>query len=750
MKKYRFLSLLLTVLTLAGCTKNAETGTPNADLSGTAADGTEPAETAVLTNVFAGEAFALPEGMEFCGGVMPYYDDDAGTYTILAQTEDVSEAAFTLLTYDETGAKVDERALVTSEKLMGESGGVIFENGVVLRLSAFNMTTLSELSTLARVDEDGTVAHSEDLAVMCGVESDFISPDDYAVDADGWTYMALYGDVFVMDEQLSLQFSLPCSADTLTEVDGTIYIGTPHGIAPIDKTTRSLGTEVPLPDGLSAEECFPGAGFSLCYRTSQGIFGVTEDGTSELLLNFGNSGLIPTDVTVLHAAGRDTFLLFDGSETAVWNRAADIDLSDVTVLDLAYTGRNTALLRKVVEFNKTHHDIRIVTKDYSVYVNGSIRTGEASMLIPDMLTGVYRPDIFFTSADSAKELSELYAKGLFTDLYPLLDADDTFSRDDLFGCVKRTYETEDGQLAAICGSFRVESLIGGTEILGGRKSWTITEMVEYAQSLPEDVSFMPELAANNAAEVLLGAAGYTPFVDQENHTCSFDSPEFLAYLEFLAALPEKYDYSIYDTVARRDVIAAGNYAVQSKSYLGFSEWMTDKFSSAEEITRIGYAAAGDGDGGSYIKASPYLITSFCKKPEAAWTFIREMLLEDLAVDENWSPMRSNFPALKSAYEEASELSQGYVYRQRSLSRYDPENPPTDKDGPYAFFTEEDSAELAAWLDEEVGIRYSGILSDEITDIVKEEISAYLGGVRTAEACADIIQSRVSLWLSEHE
>ena len=38
---------------------------------------------------------------------------------------------------------------------------------------------------------------------------------------------------------------------------------------------------------------------------------------------------------------------------------------------------------------------------------------------------------------------------------------------------------------------------------------------------------------------------------------------------------------------------------------------------------------------------------------------------------------------------------------------------------------------------------------DVTDVVREEIPAFLGGVGTAEDCAKKIQSRVSIWLAEH-
>lgn len=741
MKKSRFSALLLAVLTLAGCTGTTEQP-DNTSISA----GTGVPEVQILTNVFEGESFVLPESSEkiIQGEIKPYYDSETGTYTMLTCTEE--SETYSLVTFDSTGMPVIERELTFSDELRGISDGAVTQDGAVVRLSAYSMT--GEITnSLVRVTDNGEIVRTEDLSVLFGLDATSFYNYDYAVDADGWTYLLTTGEVFVLDEQLLLQFSVPCDADTLTAVNGTVFAGTSYGISPIDKTSRSLDEMLSLPEGVSAEACFPGNGFTLCWRTTEGIFGASEDGTYELLMSFQNSGLIPYSTDVLHIAGRDDFLLYDGSETAIYRRAADIDLSDVTVIDLAYTGRSNNFLQQVVEFNKTHHDIRIVTKDYNVYVNGNIREDEESMLSTDMLTGVYRPDIFFTVSDSSRELSFILSNNLFLDLYSFLETDEAFCRDDLFGCIKRTYETEDGQLAAICSNFRVETLIGGTEILEGRKSWTLAEMVEYAQSLPEDVSFMPELAANRAEEMLLGVFGYAAFVDLSTSTCSFDTPEFHAYLEFLATLPEKFDYSIYENVSRQDFLANTTYAVQSKAYTGVFSWVTDKLSSVPEITRIGYASENSG---SYIKASPYVITSFCEEPEAAWTFVREILLNDFEDAEEWEPMGGNFPSMKAVYEEAAKHCQKYVYRQRNLRLYDPENPPTDADGPYTFFTEEDSAELAAWLDEDVGVPYSGILPDEITDIVEEEISAYLGGVRTAEACADIIQSRVSLWLSEHE
>ncbi|MBQ7932606.1 MAG: hypothetical protein IJ334_16545, partial [Clostridia bacterium] len=50
----------------------------------------------------------------------------------------------------------------------------------------------------------------------------------------------------------------------------------------------------------------------------------------------------------------------------------------------------------------------------------------------------------------------------------------------------------------------------------------------------------------------------------------------------------------------------------------------------------------------------------------------------------------------------------------------------------------------------VGQRITNRIPDEISKIVNEEIETYLTGVKNASECARIIQSRINIWLAEHE
>jgi hypothetical protein len=66
------------------------------------------------------------------------------------------------------------------------------------------------------------------------------------------------------------------------------------------------------------------------------------------------------------------------------------------------------------------------------------------------------------------------------------------------------------------------------------------------------------------------------------------------------------------------------------------------------------------------------------------------------------------------------------------------------------FTERHERELLNFLDNIAGQPISTLSDDVIADILSEEITSFFGGAKTAEECARVIQSRVSIYLSENE
>ncbi|MBQ9996767.1 MAG: hypothetical protein IJP32_10375, partial [Clostridia bacterium] len=176
-----------------------------------------------------------------------------------------------------------------------------------------------------------------------------------------------------------------------------------------------------------------------------------------------------------------------------------------------------------------------------------------------------------------------------------------------------------------------------------------------------------------------------------------------------------------------------------------------------DVVDIGYPTA-DGSNGTRVDMTPYVITSFCEYPEEAWDFIESMIAPEEDFDSRVLG-RHGIPVLKEQFMQVCEseydsLFEIYFDGGMSWGPYDPEYDDLEAEmrepGIRKFFTEEDAQAMLRWLDEEVGAPAADAVDPEITEIVTEEITSYLGGAKTAADCARIIQSRVSIWLAEHE
>ena len=135
----------------------------------------------------------------------------------------------------------------------------------------------------------------------------------------------------------------------------------------------------------------------------------------------------------------------------------------------------------------------------------------------------------------------------------------------------------------------------------------------------------------------------------------------------------------------------------------------------------------------------YSITENSDCKEGAWEFISYIMSEEYQSSENDS---GRLFTLKNAFEKSlaeNTLAEGQ------------ENPVGELgfngyNVPYNLYITEDEAELIR----KVGSRCTAKIfsSEQISSICNEEFLLYINGEYTAEECAEIIQNRVSIMLSE--
>jgi hypothetical protein len=170
---------------------------------------------------------------------------------------------------------------------------------------------------------------------------------------------------------------------------------------------------------------------------------------------------------------------------------------------------------------------------------------------------------------------------------------------------------------------------------------------------------------------------------------------------------------------------------------------------------IGFPASGH-DGTAMICDSAMVMTSFCRDPDLAWELIRDLMTEAYASMSCCPSLKDISREYVRPFLDSGEYwvvyytdwergrRQGYAEDGVYPTREDLKEP-----GYVLIETWEKYDRYVELLDDKLGYPMTESMHADVTDIVREEISAFAAGVGTAEDCAKKIQSRVSIWLAEN-
>ena len=194
--------------------------------------------------------------------------------------------------------------------------------------------------------------------------------------------------------------------------------------------------------------------------------------------------------------------------------------------------------KAIKEFNALDNGYeidKIVYNHENVYNSGNAIRSADMKLQMDIMNG----DVVDMVADNAfEEISRyeiLTEKGAFADLNPFLDGDTGTDRSELHAHVLELHQME-GKLYQMPMYFNIETVMGLREDVGTKENWTFDEMLTHWEAMPEGAVF----SSNNTKDYVYMAlirGNLSAFVDYENVTCSFDSPEFIRMLEFCNSFP---------------------------------------------------------------------------------------------------------------------------------------------------------------------------------------------------------------------
>lgn len=592
-------------------------------------------------------------------------------------------------------------------------------------------------------------------------EEDYFYINSMLVDKEGtvWVNGGMYIKTYdSQGNQLNMtKFPEDTSGTFFMEKDGTVFVRTwnPEYTKQfkqvIDKRTLSFGAKEEFPENIYA--------YGIQQEGTLYDFVLT-DSTSVYGYNMGDEQPVEIMDTVdsdLYSGGLNSIQLISDTQlmatyydptdwrnsVAIFTKVPPEEVKDKTAIVMASMYLDYDMRKRVVDFNKTNDTYRIQIREYSNYSTAEDYLAGYTKLNTDIITG-NMPDILIV--DSQMPIDSYIAKGLIADLNPLFDNDPELKREDYLENIFEAF-SQDGKMYQLVPAFNVSTIIGKTSIVGDRAGWNMAEYKEVMAAQSEDAKSFIETTKDGMMYTALTMTN-DEYIDAETGKCYFNSPGFVELLEFVNQFPTEIDYSVWendDYWMQIENAYRENRAILLNRYIS-NYWdfnRIEKGQFGEEVTIIGFPTESR-NGNAIIPNSQIALSARSGCQEGAWEFIRYYL-----TDEYQEGLDYQFPVKKSALakleQEAMERPY-WEYDDGTKEYYDETYWIYDKEVIIDPMTKEEATEFTEFLS---SLTLVGSYDQSVSEIINEEAQAFFEGQKTAQQVADIIQSRVQLYISEN-
>ena len=372
----------------------------------------------------------------------------------------------------------------------------------------------------------------------------------------------------------------------------------------------------------------------------------------------------------------------------------------------------------------------------------------------DMIQGK-SPDILFAPVD---KMYSYIRKGAMADLFPLMEEYGSLSKKDFLPNVLKGL-TIDNELPAVVDSFFIQTAVAKKKFVGEEyENWTPEQAMQFYERLPEGMDFIDSADEQLAEYMLMNIA--KECIDIENNTCNFYDSNFVDVLRFCAEHPvkekfepnfesmskEQWNEYILDEESRglRDAQLVFPFTIN-----GFNNSLLhDAYANLnfEEATFVG-VPSNDGNGGifpSYRTPVPYGILKSCGDKENAWKFLSEYLKYRKPLEKFASDGTRGVPSLKSQFD--ADYNRSEEYNDSINSKvYLPWAGAGRSENDTAYIPQDYKDKLRDYI---FSVKINFYFPDELMNIVREEYEPVLAGEHTPEQAAEILDNRISTYLSE--
>lgn len=705
----------------------------NGDVVATDVEGTEVGDMNLIDDGFAVDEVYVPQNFsvkitkfDFEGNAQGEFEKEfsGNTYLSYVTVDDNGIIYYAMEAYDESG---EGRSTVTLHAcdISGTEKWNVDLSAEFASEEYFYLGQLMVANTgdiVGACNSNSVVVISPDGKIKGKVSFDNANGDQFVQTKDGRIGMLCYGD-----ENMYLQM--------------------------VNLADVSAGEKVDLKFESYLYSYFSGNGIYDCIlSTNTGLFYYNiGDEKPTMIMDFISSDIAYNNLHNVYMMDEETVYASAYSsekEAQVFvkfTKVAPEDVVDRKELTLGCLWVEDSIRNRAIQFGKDHPEYRIRIIDYSEYDTEEDYNAGMKQLNNDIVAGRC-PDIIV--CNSSMPLDSFMAKGVFTDLTGYIDSGE-YSKDDFLPNVLDALSF-DGKVYQIGANFYINTVVGKKSVVGDKEGWTLDELKAVMDKQPEGTVAFSEMPASQLVSMAV-MMNQDAYINWETGECSFDKKEFLDILEYAKTYPLEIDYEAiyddesywenYETMFRENRTLLSQYTFASFTDFNYCE----QGMFGEEVSMIGFPSDGQpGNGSAIAMDGSYAISDRCKDKDMAWEFVKYFISDAYYAENEYG-----FPIRKSVLEQRIETASKRPFY------YDENGEKVEYDDVYfvggtEIKIEPMKKEKAKALVEKME-RIENVLcyDAEISKILEEELAPYFEGQKGAQEVADIIQSRIGVYVKEN-
>lgn len=524
-------------------------------------------------------------------------------------------------------------------------------------------------------------------------------------------------------------------------------------VSELDLETCQMKDKVELPGSIINYGLYPGKTTDFILNNSTGLYTYNiGDAEPVKIMDYINSDLATYSLENVTFINDKEFIASYNDSTTWTNHVAKFTyvdpstIPDKTTLLLGCNYLDGNIRKDVIDFNKSNSKYRITIKDYSIYNTADDYMQSYTQMNNDIISGKM-PDIMLL--DTSHDITSWVNKGLLADVGEMIAKDEELSKYEYLNNIWQAFAVNDKQYMVI-PSFTVQTMIARKDLVGDRNGWTMTEFNQFMATQPDDVKpFGDDIVQSSMMYYIMQYCG-SDFVDISTGKCNFDSPEFISMLEFVNTLPkefsedywENYDWMAMESMYRDKKAVMMNgyiYNIQNLVY-------TIHGTLGGEANFVGFPGIEGNSSVIMPSSNMYAISAKSADIDGAWEFVRTYLTEEYQTSDQLYEM----PVLKSAFEEkAKKATEKPYYIDETTGEkieYDDYYWINDEQIVLEPFTQKEVDDICNFI---YSLNKRSYYNQNIINIVNEEAASYFEGQKSAKEVAQIIQSRVQIYVDEN-